>query len=105
MSELKISEEFEERLKNRKNLKKPVIKVPKNRGKFQQGGEQFFWLARIYTPVCFSPGGAEAGPSCQTQRLQHLCRALGRGGETQPGRQTQPQIKIDQQGKDFFIFF
>ena len=32
-------------------MKKPVIKVPKNREEFRQGGEQFFWLARIYTPV------------------------------------------------------
>ena len=39
------------RTKNRKNLKTPVIKVPKYREGFRQGGGQFFWLARIYTPV------------------------------------------------------
>ena len=51
-NKLKNKEEFEGGLKKRKNLKKPVvIKVPKNREEFQQGGGQFFWLARIYTPV------------------------------------------------------
>ena len=50
---LENREEFEGGLKNRKNLKKPGIKVPKNREEFStggRGGEQFFWLARIYTP-------------------------------------------------------
>jgi len=34
LSKLKNREEFEGGLKNRKNLKKPVIKVPKNREEF-----------------------------------------------------------------------
>ena len=51
MFKLKNREEFEGGLKNRKNLKKPEIKVPNNREEFRQGGGQFFWLARIYTPA------------------------------------------------------
>ena len=52
LSKLKNREEFEGGLKKRKNFKKPVIKIPKNREEFRQGkGEQFFWLARIYTPA------------------------------------------------------
>ena len=45
LSKLKNKEEFKGGLKKRKNLKKPVIKVPKNREEFRQGGGQFFCLA------------------------------------------------------------
>jgi len=48
---LKNREDFEGGLKNWKNLKKPVIKVSKNREEFRQGGGNNFSGWPDYIPL------------------------------------------------------
>ena len=51
LSKLKNREEFEGGLKKLEDFEETSNKNPKNREEFRQAGEQFFWLARIYTPA------------------------------------------------------
>ena len=44
------TEEFEEGLKISEEFEETSNKSPKKQGRFSTGGEQFFWLVRIYTP-------------------------------------------------------
>ena len=50
---LKNREEFEGGLDKTEEFEETSNKSPKKQGRISTGGEQFFWLARIYTPGLF----------------------------------------------------
>ena len=51
MSKLKNREEYEGGVKKTEGFEETSNKSPNKEGRISTGGEQFFWLARTYTPA------------------------------------------------------